>query len=219
MNTEETITRPSIQRIAVMGGTFDPIHYGHLVTAEAVMHEYQIDRVLFVPSGQPPHKSNNQVTAAEHRFLMTLLATETNPNFFCSRIEIDRTGYTYTIDTIRELQRMYPGTEIYFITGADAFSQILTWKDPEILLSSCHFVAATRPGYSRKKAAPQIEAIVDRHINTLHYLEVPALAISSSDIRSRVREGRPVKYLLPETVENYIIKHGLYRTGSDANDK
>ncbi len=197
-------------KIAVMGGTFDPIHYGHLVTAEAVMHEYQIDRVLFIPSGQPPHKAGKTVTAAEHRYLMTLLATETNPQFFCSRIEIDRQGYTYTIDTIQQLKKMNPETDIYFITGADAFSEILTWKDPELLLSSCHFVAATRPGYSRKQAAPQIEAIMNRHKNTLHYLEVPALTISSSDIRKRVSEGRPIKYLLPEAVETYIEKHGLY---------
>lgn len=194
-----------------MGGTFDPIHYGHLVTAEAVMHEYQIDQVLFIPSGQPPHKTEGQVTPADHRYLMTLLATETNPRFFSSRIELDRKGYTYTIDTIRELKEMYPGSEIYFITGADAFSNILSWKNPELLLSSCHFVAATRPGYSRAKAAPQIEALMDRHADTLHYLEVPALSISSSEIRARVKEGRPIKYLLPETVENYIYKHGLYQ--------
>lgn len=199
------------KKIAIMGGTFDPIHYGHLVTAEAVMHEYQIDQVLFIPSGQPPHKTEGQVTPADHRYLMTLLATETNPRFFSSRIEIDRKGYTYTIDTIRELKEMYPGSEIYFITGADAFSNILSWKNPELLLSSCHFVAATRPGYSRAKAAPQIEALMDRHADTLHYLEVPALSISSSEIRARVREGRPIKYLLPETVENYIYKHGLYQ--------
>ncbi len=199
------------KKIAIMGGTFDPIHYGHLVTAEAVMHEYQIDRVLFIPSGQPPHKTDSQVTSAEHRYLMTLLATETNPSFFSSRIEIDREGYTYTIDTIHELQKMYPETELYFITGADAFSNILTWKNPEVLLSSCHFVAATRPGYSRKKAAPQIEAVMERHADTLHYLEVPALSISSSEIRERVKDGRPIKYLLPETVENYIYKHGLYQ--------
>lgn len=199
------------KKIAIMGGTFDPIHYGHLVTAEAVMHEYQIDQVLFIPSGQPPHKTEGQVTPADHRYLMTLLATETNPRFFSSRIELDRKGYTYTIDTIRELKEMYPGSEIYFITGADAFSNILSWKNPELLLSSCHFVAATRPGYSRAKAAPQIEALMDRHADTLHYLEVPALSISSSEIRARVKEGRPIKYLLPETVENYIYKHGLYQ--------
>ena len=199
------------QKVSILGGTFDPIHYGHLVTAEAVMHEYQIDQVLFIPSGQPPHKTEGQVTPADHRYLMTLLATETNPRFFSSRIEIDRKGYTYTIDTIRELKEMYPGSEIYFITGADAFSNILSWKNPELLLSSCHFVAATRPGYSRAKAAPQIEALMDRHADTLHYLEVPALSISSSEIRARVKEGRPIKYLLPETVENYIYKHGLYQ--------
>ena len=207
------------KKVAIMGGTFDPIHYGHLVTAEAVMHEYQIDQVLFIPSGQPPHKTDTQVTSAEHRYIMTLLATETNPRFFSSRIEIDRKGYTYTIDTIRELKELYPSTEIYFITGADAFSKILTWKNPEMLLSSCHFVAATRPGYSRAKAAPQIEAVMDRHGDTLHYLEVPALSISSSEIRTRVYEGRPIKYLLPEAVENYIYKHGLYQAWEPYYDK
>lgn len=198
-------------RIAVMGGTFDPIHYGHLVTAEAAMQEYAIDRVLFIPSGRPPHKTDKQISSTEDRYLMTELATETNPRFFCSRIEIDRTGYTYTIDTIHELQNLYPETDIYFITGADAFSEIVTWKNAEELLQSCHFVAATRPGYSRKEATVQIEALLNRHTERLHYLEVPALSISSSDIRERVRQGRSIKYLLPEAVETYILKHELYR--------
>lgn len=198
-------------RIAVMGGTFDPIHYGHLVTAEAAMQEYSLERVLFIPSGRPPHKTDKQISSTEDRYLMTELATETNPRFFCSRIEIDRTGYTYTIDTIHELQVMYPETDIYFITGADAFSEIVTWKNAEELLNSCHFVAATRPGYSRKEAIPQIEALLNRHTERLHYLEVPALSISSSDIRERVRQGRTIKYLLPEAVETYILKHELYR--------
>ncbi len=197
------------QRIAVMGGTFDPIHYGHLVTAEAVMYEFQTDQVLFIPSGQPPHKTQKEVSPANHRYLMTLLATETNPRFFCSRIEIERTGYTYTVDTIRQLKKLYPQAEIYFITGADAFSEILTWKNPAELLNSCHLVAASRPGYSRTASAA-MQQVLQEHQKTVHILEVPALSISSSDIRLRVMQGQPIKYLLPEIVENYIYKHGLY---------
>ncbi len=200
-----------IKKIAIMGGTFDPIHYGHLVTTEAVMHQFQIDKVLFIPSGQPPHKSGKKVTAAEDRYLMTLLATESNPSFFPSRIEIDREGYSYTIDTIKQLKQEDPDQEIYFITGADAFLQILTWRNPEELLRSCHFVAATRPGYLRPEISEEIKRLTQEYKAHIHFIEVPALSISSSDIRQRVREGRPIKYLLPELVENYIYKHGLYQ--------
>ncbi|MBC8543189.1 nicotinate-nucleotide adenylyltransferase [Bianquea renquensis] len=198
-------------KIAVMGGTFDPIHYGHLVTAEAVRHQYDIGQVLFVPTGHPPHKKQSEVTHPEDRYLMTMLATETNPAFYVSRIEIERTGFTYTVDTIEELKGIYPAnTEIFFITGADAFHEILTWKNAEHLLSSCTFVAATRPGYHRKELSERVEKLGKDFGDHLHFLEVPALSISSSDIRQRVREDRPIKYLLPESVENYIYKHALY---------
>lgn len=196
------------QTIALMGGTFDPIHYGHLVTAEAVRHQFEIDLTLFIPTGQPPHKKKEWVTNAEDRYMMTMLATETHPSFYVSRIEIEREGNTYTIDTIRQLKDTYPqGTKFYFITGADAFLEMFTWKNAELLLKSCTFIAATRPGYDR--------SIIKRGAmkeDNLYFIEVPALSISSTDIRERVRQRRPIKYLLPESVENYIYKHNLYRS-------
>ena len=200
-----------IKRIAIMGGTFDPIHFGHLVTSEAVKEQFHIDKVLFIPSGQPPHKKDKIVSAAEQRYMMTLLATESNPSFFPSRIEIDREGYSYTIDTIRQLKKDEPEAEIYFITGADAFLQILTWRNPEELLRSCHFVAATRPGYTCPQLTEEVNRLSNEYGAHIHFIEVPALSISSSDIRQRVREGKSIKYLLPETVENYIYKHGVYK--------
>ncbi|HBK84902.1 MAG TPA: nicotinic acid mononucleotide adenylyltransferase [Firmicutes bacterium] len=193
-------------RCGIMGGTFDPIHLGHLVTAEAALHEYKLDLVYFVPSGQPPHKQD--VTDCEHRYLMTLLATVANPKFFVSRVEIDREGYSYTFDTVEYFRRQYTKCEIYFITGADVMHDLHRWYRYRELLTCCHFVAATRPGFSfsdSKNLSPQDIACID-------FLEVPSLAISSTDIRNRVRTQRPIKYLVPSSVEGYIYKHGLYRS-------
>jgi nicotinate-nucleotide adenylyltransferase len=204
---------PSAKRIAIMGGTFDPIHYGHLVTAEAVRQEFQIDQVLFIPTGRPPHKSTKKVSDPENRYLMTLLATQSNDHFFASRLEIDRTGYTYTIDTIHALKEIYGSdTEIFFITGADAFLQIFNWHNAEELLHSCTFVAATRPGYNKDELLKHVDHIIQNHpLQKFHFIEVPALSISSSDIRERVLEGRSIKYLLPESVESFIHKYHLYK--------
>lgn len=200
------------KRIAIMGGTFDPIHYGHLVTAEAVRDKFNIERVLFVPTGTPPHKKNKNVTSCEHRYLMTVLATVTNPYFDVSRIEIDRVGYTYTIDTVTQLKKQIPDdTVIYFITGADAVHQILTWKDAEKLLGLCEFVAVTRPGYNKDKLFNEVEDLKTRFESKIHFLEVPSLDLSSSDIRLRIKEHNSIKYMLPEEVENYIYKFGLYK--------
>ena len=199
------------KRLAIMGGTFDPIHYGHLVTAEAVRTEFAADCVLFIPTGQPPHKSDNAVTDNEHRYLMTVLATVGNPYFYTSRMEIDRPGRTYTIDTIRALRRICrKDTELYFITGADAVAEIFTWKEADKLLELCHFVAVTRPGYRTDNLMADIQAIDEKYAARLHFLEVPALAISSSDIRKRCARSKAVKYLLPEVVETYMTKHQLY---------
>ena len=198
--------------IAIMGGTFDPIHNGHLVTAEAVRHRFKVDRVVFMPAGQPAHKANKKVTHNEHRYLMTVLATMRNENFEVSRIEIDRPGATYTIDTIEELKKICrPDVRLYFITGADAIHQIMTWKQPERLLTLCDFVAVTRPGYEQAKLFEDIGEIREKYASRIHYMEVPALAISSSDIREREQKGEPIKYLVPQEVEDYIHKFGLYR--------
>ncbi len=202
--------------IAIMGGTFDPIHHGHLVTAEAVRHRFKVDKVIFMPAGQPAHKTDKQVTHHEHRYLMTVLATMRNENFEVSRIEIERPGVTYTIDTIEELKKICrPDVRLYFITGADAIHQIMTWKESERLLGMCDFVAVTRPGYDKSKLFRDIGAIREKFPSRVHYMEVPALAISSSDIRARVRRGEPIKYLVPQEVEDYIHKFRLYQENAE----
>ncbi|MGF7431412.1 nicotinic acid mononucleotide adenylyltransferase [Thermoanaerobacterium thermosaccharolyticum] len=202
----------SFIRLGIMGGTFDPIHFGHLVTAEAVRAQFNLDRVIFVPSGNPPHKVKRNITDKHIRYLMTILATVTNPYFEVSAIEIEREGYTYTIDTLKEFKKIYgDNTQIFFITGADAILEILTWKNAEELLQMCNFVAATRPGYAGDSISEKIDYIKKVYNKDIFQVTVPSLAISSTDIRNRVYEGRPIKYLLPESVERYIEKAGLYK--------
>jgi nicotinate-nucleotide adenylyltransferase len=192
-------------RLGVMGGTFDPVHNGHLVAASEAAALFALDEVVFVPTGQPWQKSEREVSAAEDRYLMTFLATANNPQFTVSRIDIDRDGPTYTIDTLRELRRMRPGAEVFFITGADALAQILTWHDAAELFELAHFVAVSRPGY-------QLELDTRLPEEAVSLVEVPALAISSSDIRDRVARGAPIWYLAPDGVVRYIAKRGLYTT-------
>jgi nicotinate-nucleotide adenylyltransferase len=194
--------------VGVMGGTFNPIHIGHLVTAEEARFAFSLDEVVFVPAGSPWQKDHEAVADAEHRYLMTVIATASNPHFRVSRMEIDRGGPTYTIDTLRGLRAELGDVELYFVTGADAILQILSWKDPHEVLREARFIAATRPGYDLDRLEKELpEGFGDR----VHVLEIPALAISSTDIRLRVRDGRPVRYLLPEGVARYIEKNGLYR--------
>lgn len=195
-----------MRRCGIMGGTFDPIHLGHLVTAEAALHEYELDAVYFVPSGQPPHKED--VTDCAHRYLMTLLATVAHPRFIVSRVEIDRAGYSYTYDTVQHFARQFEHCEIYFITGADVMHDIHKWHRYKELLQSCNFVAATRPGFG----ISEVGTLTPQELNGIHFLDVPSLAISSTDIRRRVRTARPIKYLVPSSVEGYIYKHGLYQS-------
>ena len=198
------------KKIAIMGGTFNPIHNGHLVAAESVRQQLGVDRVIFIPTGRPPHKNSNPMFN-EHRYLMTVLATVTNPHFEVSRIEIDRIGLTYTIDTITELKtRCNPDCKIYFITGADAIEEILKWKNPEKLLSMCEFIAVTRPGYNKDELLKTVNHLKDNYKGKITFLEIPALSISSTDIRHRVLAGQTIKYLVPSTVEEYILKFGLY---------
>jgi len=201
-----------VSKLGVMGGTFDPIHYGHLVTAEEARVQFGLDQVLFVPNRHPPHKDPRDVTDPEDRYLMTFLATVSNPAFSASRIEIDRPGASYTIDTIRALAAHYPDADIYYITGADAILQILRgeWAQSEALLGMCRFIAATRPGYSLDLETLRRSNNTGRTLDNVLVMEIPALAISSTDIRARVREGRPIAYLVPEAVEAYIRKRQLY---------
>lgn len=189
-------------RIGVMGGTFDPIHHGHLVAASEVASRYGLDEVVFVPTGQPSFKQHQRVTTPEHRYLMTVIATASNPRFTVSRVDIDRAGLTYTIDTLRELAEQRPGADLFFITGADAIEQILRWKDAEQLFELAHFVAVTRPGHHLN-----LDGLPPERVSML---EVPALAISSTGVRDRAASGLPVWYLVPDGVVQYINKHGLY---------
>ncbi len=207
-------------KIGIMGGTFDPVHYGHLVTAEAALGEFQLDQVLFVPSGNPPHKDPIGVTETKHRYLMTVLATVTNPKFEVSRVDIDREGVTYTIETLRLLKARYgPGTELYFITGADAILEIMSWKDPKNLLQMAEFIAATRPGFSLGRQNDMIKRWFAQQEKSLNILQVPAMAISSTDIRKRVKHGKSIRYLVPETVDHYIYKNNLYGECSGTHNR
>jgi len=185
-----------------MGGTFDPIHHGHLVAASEVAHSFDLDEVVFVPTGQPWQKQN--VSFSEHRYLMTVIATASNPRFTVSRVDIDRKGPTYTIDTLRDLKAERPDAELFFITGADAVAQILSWRDHDELWDLAHFVAVSRPGHVLSTDGLPTEDVSQ--------LEVPALTISSTDCRERVGQGEPVWYLVPDGVVQYIAKHHLYRS-------
>ncbi|OON97159.1 MAG: nicotinate (nicotinamide) nucleotide adenylyltransferase [Epulopiscium sp. Nele67-Bin005] len=207
------------KRLAIMGGTFDPIHMGHLVTAEAVYNKFRVDEVLFVPTGSPAHKQNQEVTSKLHRFIMVELAISDNPNFRASKMEIDREGITYTIDTIKALKQLYGAdTEIFFITGADAIGSILKWKDAEELFKLCCFVAVTRPDYNTCALLDQVKMLQKNYEANIQFLEVPSFAISSSDIRTRVQNKISVQYLVPKSVENYIKKYQLYE-GATMLDK
>ncbi len=188
-------------RIGIMGGTFDPIHHGHLVAASEVAQQFDLDEVVFVPTGQPYLKS--AVSEGEHRYLMTVIATAANPRFTVSRVDIEREGPTYTADTLADVQRLYPDAELFFITGADAVAQILDWKDVDRIWELAHLVAVSRPGHRLTISGLPADRVSS--------LEVPALAISSTDCRARVAKGWPVWYLVPDGVVQYIAKHRLYR--------
>jgi len=190
--------------VGVMGGTFDPIHHGHLVAASEVAHRFALDEVVFIPTGQPNFKQHGGVTPAEHRYLMTVIATASNPRFTVSRLDIARPGVTYTVDTLRDLSAERPDADLYFITGADALETILEWKDVDELWDLAHFVAVTRPGH-----VLSIEGLPE---GAVAQVEIPALAISSTDCRERVRTGHPVWYLVPDGVAQHISKYQLYRS-------
>jgi nicotinate-nucleotide adenylyltransferase len=202
-------------RLGIMGGAFDPIHMAHLVTAEEALAEFALDQVLFMPAGDPPHKSR-ELASAEFRYLLVSVATASHPRFSVSRFEIERTQVSYTVDTLEYLAGIVPeGTEMFFITGADAVLDILTWKDPARVLELATFIAATRPGYDLSKLSGLLGKLRSETVGLVpearvKTLEVPALAISSSMIRERLVAGKGVRYLVPEPVAELIEKSGLY---------
>jgi nicotinate-nucleotide adenylyltransferase len=194
-----------VRRVGIMGGTFDPIHHGHLVAASEVADRFALDEVVFVPTGHPWQKADAVVSPAEDRYLMTVIATASNPRFTVSRVDIDRDGPTYTVDTLRDLREVYgAGTEMFFITGADALQRILSWKDADLMFKLAHLIGVTRPGFE----------LSDAHLPeaTVSLVEVPAMAISSTACRARVAAGKPVWYLVPDGVVQYIAKRDLYRS-------
>jgi len=193
-----------------MGGTFDPIHNGHLVAASEVADRFNLDEVVFVPTGEPWQKHGRSVSAAEDRYLMAVIATASNPRFWVSRVDIDRGGRTYTKDTLRDLHTLYPDSDLYFITGADALASILTWQDVEEMFSLARFVGVSRPGYDLDGAHVSA-AFKSLPSDALTLMEVPALAISSTECRERAAENRPIWYLVPDGVVQYVTKRGLYQ--------
>ena len=199
-----------MRRVGVMGGTFDPVHHGHLVAASEVAHRFALDEVVFVPTGRPWQKDDRDVAPAEDRYLMTVIATASDPRFRVSRVDVDRDGPTYTVDTLRDLRAEYEArsvaTELFFITGADALASIASWRDSDEVLGLAHFVGVTRPGH----------ALTDPGLpeGSVTLVEVPALAISSTDCRARVAAGAPIRYLVPDGVLEYVAKRGLYRAAA-----
>ena len=193
-------------RIGIMGGTFDPIHHGHLVAASEVANLFHLDEVIFVPTGQPWQKSEREVSAAEDRYLMTVIATASNPRFSVSRVDIDRPGPTYTIDTLSDLHNIFPTAELFFITGADALEKILTWREWEKAFDYATFVGFTRPGYLLRDTN-----LPEKYQDRVELVQIPAMAISSTDCRRRAHAGKPVWYLVPDGVVQYISKRGLYQ--------
>jgi nicotinate-nucleotide adenylyltransferase len=194
------------RRVGVMGGTFDPIHHGHLVAASEVQAWFDLDEVVFVPTGQPWQKSEREVSPAEDRYLMTVIATASNPRFWVSRVDVDRGGPTYTIDTLTDIRKLRPGAELFFITGADALAQIVTWHDAERIFELARFVGCTRPGTTIDDST-----LIGLPPDRVTIIEVPALAISSTECRARASVNEPVWYLVPDGVVQYIAKRGLYR--------
>ncbi|MGI6119816.1 MAG: nicotinate-nucleotide adenylyltransferase [Desulfosporosinus sp.] len=199
-----------MDNLGIMGGTFDPIHYGHLVAAEMARVKFNLSKVLFIPSGRPPHKNRSDISAAKLRFEMVKHAINDNPAFEISALELERKGPSYTVDTLRVLRHTYPEHKLYFITGTDALREIFSWREPEEILKMTELIGVARPGFAAGDFLLQVQQEHPEIQGRIHYLEVPALAISSTDIRARVKQGQPVRYLLPEPVRLFMQQHGLY---------
>lgn len=199
-------------RIGISGGTFDPIHYGHLIMAEEIRDTFNLDKVVFVPTGRPPHKVISKISDVEHRYNMVCSAVSTNPDFSVSRIEMEGEGYVYTVDTITRLKNLYGNsTKLFFIIGADIVWDLPKWKDPMRLFSLCEFIVAFRPGYNRVEFEKEVDRLRKEYNAQISMADTPAIDISSTDIRERIHDNRSIRYLVPESVEEYIRKNGLYR--------
>ncbi len=197
------------RKVGIMGGSFDPIHIAHLVVANEVLNIYALDEIIFVPTGEPPHK-NCLFADSFHRLLMVNMAVLSNEKFSVSDIEIKNPGKSYTLNTLREFHKLYKNTEFYFITGADAVIDIPNWHQPEEILKLCRFIAVSRPEISIEEVKEKINEIKKIFGGNIEILQIPMLQISSTDIRERFKAGISAKYLLPESVEQYIIKNELY---------
>ncbi|MDD3364567.1 MAG: nicotinate-nucleotide adenylyltransferase [Syntrophomonas sp.] len=207
-----------LKSLGILGGTFDPIHYGHIVAAECARDAFHLDRVIFIPSARPPHKALDEVLDSQHRFEMVKMAVQDNPDFAVSALEMQRKGLSYTVETIASYQQEFPGAKIYFIIGVDALLLINTWKDVERLATLCNFIVVTRPGYQLSHEQEHFREIPGAVWEKILLVPIPGLYISSSDIRQRVSKGQTIKYLLPPAIEEYILKNDLYREEESAND-
>lgn len=208
-----------MRSLGILGGTFDPIHYGHLIAAEYAHYEFALDRILVIPNANPPHKEHSDVLDADQRCHMVEMAIKNNPIMELSSLEMNRPGFSYTVDTVDYYRNTLPGTEIFFITGADSLFFMDTWKDIERLAELCTFIVVTRPGYDINRNDPLLTSLPFKLWSKMKQLQIPGLDISSSDIRSRVAQGKPIKYLLPSQVEEYILAEGLYRKDGGSNVK
>ena len=203
-------------RLGVFGGTFDPVHHGHLVAADEVRARLGLDSVLFVPAGTPPHKLDDDISPTRHRIAMLQLAIASNPGFALSRVDVDRHGPCYTVDTLALLHEEYgPGAELFFIMGMDSLADILVWRDPERLIRLAQIVVVGRPGFQAD--VDELDKVLPGAAQRIAIVDTPLIEVSSSDIRQRVREGMPIRYQVPEAVEAYIRKHGLYAGQQDSS--
>lgn len=201
----------TVLKIGICGGTFDPIHLGHLAVAELVRSEYNLDKVLFIPSGMPPHKNLDNVTAPIHRLNMVKCAVSSNPFFEAVALEVERSGYTYTIDTLKELRGLYPeGTEFYYIIGADVVMDLLSWKNAPEVFKLTNFIAVMRPGFSNEAFNERLVFLRSKYEMNISSYQIPLLDISSTFVRDRIKEKKSVKYIVDRDVEEYIIENHLY---------
>ena len=193
-----------------MGGTFDPIHLGHLAMAESVREIFELDEILFIPSARPPHKTEKNITPEVHRLMMTYLATQSNEKFQVSPMEILRDGLSYTLDTMNQLEKKFgTNAELFFIIGADSMLDLPNWHKAKELVARVHFIATTRPGVEIN--LEEVKNFFGEDTKNIHQVATAGLDISSTDIRERVKNNKSIKYLVPESVEEYILKENLYK--------